>query len=230
MRDWHLKTSTLCAVAALSACMPPPSMVPDGTIVTHFDNMNTPSDFWMRQMEIEAEREKIDIKSLPEEYRRCAADEIVSLSPPGVAASVETFVKSDLYKDYYVLVDKVKAFNAQFKRERGMELFPFAGAYCQGKGANLPTGTTYREMLESGMASRWQSEGHPKEEGPKYFDCIVTETIATFTPSELAELDSIAKSRSNVARLDEIGRARDARFGGSSDKQVLTKCAALKGT
>jgi hypothetical protein len=205
-------------------------MVPDDTFVTHFDNMHTPSDFWMREMEIEGEQEKIDVKSVPEDYRRCVADELVSLSPPDVAASVETFVKSDLYKDYYVLVPKVKAFNAQFKRERGMELFPFAEAYCQGKGANLPTGTTYREVLQNGMAARWQSEGQPREQSPKYFDCIVNESVATFTPAELAELDAIAKTRSNVSRMNEIAKARDARFGGSSDSQVLTKCAALKGT
>jgi hypothetical protein len=206
-------------------------MVPDDTFVTHFDNMKTPSDFWMRQMEIEGEQEKIDVKSLPEEYRRCVADEIVSLSPPDVAASVETFAKSDLYKDYYILVPKVKAFNAEFKRERGMDLFPFAGAYCQGKGAaNLPTGTTYREMLQNGMAARWQSEGHPKDQSPKYFDCILSESLSTFTPNELAELDAIAKSRSNVSRVEQIVKARDARFGGNSDSQVLSKCATLKGT
>ncbi len=212
----------------LSACMVPPSMLPDNTYVDGFGGVHTQHDFWVRQIEIIGKAEKFDVTTLPTAYRECVADQMVELAPPAVTVGVEKFIQSGLYRDYYPLVGEIKSFGNDFKSKRGMEVISYAGAVCEGKVGPYPDGDTYRAMLENAMALKWTAEGHPRSEHPKYFDCIINETLNTFSASEISELNSIAKSRTNLDRMKDIVKARDTRFGGSSDSQVLGKCDTLK--
>ncbi|MDY0873970.1 hypothetical protein [Dongia rigui] len=228
-----LRLAASLACLALCACsLPPKGLVPDNTYVTRFENVDSASEVWTRLLEIQAESEKTDIKSLPVAYRQCIGDQIVRVSPPELNRQVDKFAKSHLYDDFYDMIGPLKSFGASFERQRGMKLYPYASAVCEGKGVIYPAGATYREMLTNGMAAKWKADGLSREKQPKYFACIVDETIATFTEAELKQLNDFASDskRTNPKPAEDAFAARDKRFGGSSDGQVLGKCAVSKGS
>lgn len=92
----------------------------------------------------------------------------------------------------------------------------------------MPEGDTYREVWSRALEDNWARDGRSPAADQDFFDCLVNETMATFTPAELGRLDDFVATRNPDLQpeVNAILANRDKRVG-DLESFVANKCAAL---
>lgn len=111
-------------------------------------------------------------------------------------------------------------------------LLPLALLYgCAASGLGMPDGDTYREVWSKALEENWRRDGRTAQADPDFFQCLVDETMATFTPADLGRLDVFVATRNPdlQSEANAILANRDARIGGDLEAYVAPKCGHLTG-
>jgi len=92
-----------------------------------------------------------------------------------------------------------------------------------------PDGNTYREVWSADLAREWAKDGVAPQQDQDFFDCLVNETMASFTPAELGRLDVFVSTMNPDLQSEAtaIVANRDKRIGGDLEKYAADKCASL---
>ena len=90
---------------------------------------------------------------------------------------------------------------------------------------------TYREAFEADLESMWAKDGIKPAQDRDYFDCLVNESMASFTPAELGRLDVFVSTRNPdlQSEANAIVANRDQRIGGNLPAYLAKRCGPLKG-
>lgn len=88
---------------------------------------------------------------------------------------------------------------------------------------------TFRSAWTAALLDNWERSGRDPTYDQDFFDCLVDETIATFTPAEMGRLDDFA-ANPNPDIEPEILRIianRDKRIGVDIKDYINEKCRPL---
>ena len=97
--------------------------------------------------------------------------------------------------------------------------------------ASADEARSYRSVWADDLAKQWAKEGVKPSQDQDYFDCLVNETMASFTPAELGRLDVFVSTMNPdlQSEANAIVANRDGRIGNDLARYLSGKCSGLKG-
>lgn len=94
----------------------------------------------------------------------------------------------------------------------------------------MPDGDTYQEVWSEALTRHWAANGKTPARDQDYFDCLVAETMTSFTPAELGRLNDFTNTRNPELQpeMNAIIANRDKRIGGDLLQYIGDKCEPLR--
>lgn len=105
-------------------------MVPDDMLVTGYNDVHDVPGFWIKEWELAGDKEGVNFRGGPSEFKRCVGEETVKMSPPALNDAVSRFVANQNVGNYKALMPMVRKFSSGYEQAYGVKPGTRAGQLC----------------------------------------------------------------------------------------------------